>query len=466
MVERSLSWASEAMGGQLTADSPQARFRGAAIDSRRLAGGELFFAFVGEQVDGHDYAAAALAGGASAAVLSRHPEAPLAGPVIRVDDTFRALHALTIAARREVPEKLVAITGSMGKTTTKEILTTLLARRFRVASTVGNFNNLYGFPLSLLAVPEDCQWMVAEMGMSMPGELGQISRLGRPDVALFTNVRPVHLENFPDLRGIADAKAELLEGLVEGGLVVANSDDPWVMRIAGLHAGDIVTYGRGAKAGVRIENVRPLGTGPGSAFRLSAEGRSVDVKLPLYGLYNADNFLAAAACAVSLGVDLETIAAAAADLSPAAHRGEVHRSSSGALVVDDAYNSNPDAAGKALESARQLDGKRHVAVLGDMLELGPTAAEFHRQVGARAAELGFGLVLGVGELSRTLVEGAAGKVETEWLADAASAARRVPQLVGEGDVVLVKGSRGVGLEAVVAALGAGSVGASSSGGGG
>nr|XP_061799076.1 UDP-N-acetylmuramoyl-tripeptide--D-alanyl-D-alanine ligase-like [Nerophis lumbriciformis] len=472
MVERSLRWASEAMGGQLLSGAPGALFCGVAIDSRRLSGGELFFAFVGEHADGHDYVAAALAGGAGGAVISRQLADPPGGALIQVEDTLRALHQLTSAARREVPEKLVAITGSVGKTTTKEILAALLASRFRVAKSVGNFNNLYGFPLSLLAVAEDCQWMVAEMGMSEPGELGKISRLGRPDVALFTNVRPVHLENFPDLRGIADAKSELLEGLVEGGLVIANADDPWVMRIAALHAGEVVTYGRGAKATVRIEDLRPLDGRPGSAFKLSTAGRSVDVELSLYGLYNADNFLAAAACAVALGVDLDEIAAAAKGLAPASHRGEVHRlagagSKHSIVLIDDAYNSNPDAAERALESALQLDGQRYVAVLGDMLELGPTAAELHRQVGERAAELGFGLVLGVGELSRATVAGAASRqAETEWLADAAGTARRLPELLREGDVVLVKGSRGVGLEAVVAALCAGKDTAAGAAGGG
>jgi len=453
MFERSLGWASAAMAGELRGGSPAALFRGAAIDSRRLAGGELFFAFVGEQVDGHDYAAAALAAGAGAAVVSKQPAGSLAGALIRVEDTQQALHRLTQAARREVPEKLVAITGSVGKTTTKEILTALLASRFRVACSVGNFNNLLGFPLSLLAVEDDCQWMVAEMGMSEPGELAKISRLGCPDVALFTNVRPVHLQNFPDLRGIADAKAELLEGLVDGGLVIANADDPWVMRIAALHPGEVVTYGRSANAQLRIEDLRPLDGRSGSAFRLAAAGQTVAVELPLHGLYNAENFLAAAACALTLGIGLEAIAAAAGGLIAAAHRGEVHQLAAGVTLIDDAYNSNPDAAQRALESALGLPGKRYVAVLGDMLELGPTAAELHRELGKRAVELGFGLVLGVGELAGEIAAAAADSgADSHHLEDALSAAQQLPSWLQEGDVVLVKGSRSVGLEAVVTAL--------------
>lgn len=454
MVEWNLMRAVDAMAGEVTGGDPKAVFRGAAIDSRRITGGELFFALPGSRVDGHAFVADALQRGAAGAVVDRPVEGTERGSVIRVADTYQALHALTRAVRRAVPERLVAITGSSGKTTTKELLASMLGRAFRTAKSPGNLNNLYGFPLALLGIPEDSQWMVAEMGMSTPGELRQISLLGRPDVALFTNVRPVHLESFPDLRGIADAKAELLAGLAPEGLVIANADDPWVMRIAQEHSGRVVRYGRGRDAQVRATEVGPAaGEQIGSRFVIEAGGERVTVTLRIHGLYNVENCLAAAACAFSLGVPLAEIAAAAATFSPAAGRGEVIRLAGPVTLIDDSYNSNPDAARKALESAAQLTASRTIAILGDMLELGPEAERFHREVGARAAELGFSLVVGVGPLARALVDGARGaKSDVAWFADASSAARWLTPAITAGDLVLVKGSRGIGLEVVVAAL--------------
>ncbi len=477
MVERSAAEAAAAMNGTVIAGDAGARWSGAALDSRRIEGREIFFALPGERVDGHDFVPRALDAGAGAVVVHRdlepRPERDAAwvkAACVQVEDTYRAFHDLTRAVRSRVPEKLAAITGSAGKTTTKELLAAMLARRFRTERSRGNLNNLYGFPLSLLNIRDDCQWMVAEMGMSTPGELRQISLLGRPDAAVFTNVRPAHLENFPSLQGIADAKAELLAGLAEGGLVVVNADDPHVSSIARRHQREhaalgarYVAYGI-AKPGVERDGVDVTATPPeplegrsGSRFTLTAQAESVDVELPVHGLYNVENCLAAAACAWALGVPLAEIAAAVADFKSGAMRGQVHRTG-GLTVVDDCYNSNPDAAVKALESARRLPARRYVAILGDMLELGPEAPSFHRQVGERAAELGFSLVVGVGELARELVAATvAGGAESLWLADAeraaqwASAARARGELA-RGDVVLVKGSRGIGLEAAVAAL--------------
>lgn len=465
MVERTVAMAAAAMDGRVTAGDPTARWQGAAIDSRRVHGGEIFFALPGEKADGHDYVADAGRRGAAAAVVHRDVEPPgEACALVRVAETFAALHALTRAVRAEVPRQLVAITGSTGKTTTKELLAAMLGRCYSTARNPGNYNNLYGFPVALLNVPDDCAWMVAEMGMSVPGELGRISRLGRPDAVVLTNVRAVHLASFADLAGIADAKAEVFEGLADGGLVVSNADDPEVERIARRHVAEhrarLVRFGiRDRGADVTASPARPLPGGRvGSRFDLAAAGETVAVELPVHGLYNVENCLAAAACAYALGVPLAEIRAAAAAFTPAAGRGEVYRLAGGVTLVDDTYNSNPDAVEKALESARELAGARWVAVLGDMLELGPEAAAYHRRVGARAAALGFDPIVGVGELARALLAGAAGRgaagrgVTASHFGDAAQAAMGLPAAVRPGDVVLVKGSRGVGLEAVVRAL--------------
>ena len=459
------------MGGRLLRGDGEARFRGAAIDSRRTAGGELFFALPGARTDGHDYALAALDNGATGVVVHQdvpHEEAA-PGAWIRVEDTFEALHALTRAVRQSVPQNLVAITGSSGKTTTKELLTVMLERGFRVAKSPGNFNNTYGFPLALLGIPDDTEWMVAEMGMSTPGELAQVSHLGRPNVAVFTNVRPVHLENFRSVEAIAEAKSELLAGAPEDVLVIANADDAQVMRIARRHVeergGRLVTYGLQNPADVSASDVRPLANGSdrlvvGCRFELAYGGEKREIELPIHGLYNVENCLAAAACALELGLSLEQLASAVAEFRPASMRGVVHRLKSGPTVIDDSYNANPDAVARALESARLLPARRRIAVLGDMLELGPKEAEFHTQVGKRAAELGFDHVVAVGQLSRQVVQGvedAGGSAA--WFASATAVAGWLggrPKIrdcqLGVGDLVLVKGSRGIGLEKAVEAL--------------
>jgi UDP-N-acetylmuramoyl-tripeptide--D-alanyl-D-alanine ligase len=456
-----------AVNGRIVSGDPARVCSGAAIDSRKVSGGEVFFAFAGERTDGHRFVPDALARGAGAAVVNQGSDRSdgsdrsvgSGGAVIEVDDTFQALHDLARFVRQRVPERLAGITGSAGKTTTKELLAAILAARFRVFWTPGNLNNLYGFPLSLLNVPDGTEWMVAEMGMSTPGELRQLSLLGRPDAAVFTVVRPVHLEFFDSVRGIAEAKAELLAGLSPKGLIIANADDPQVARITRRHAerpdwhGRLVSYGIHSQAEVRAHDLTPESAGIGSRFRLEAGGASVDVRLPIHGLYNVENCLAAAACAWAVGLSLEEIAEAVRGVRPASMRGVVHRleGARGAFtLVDDSYNSNPDALGKALDSARHLPSVRRIAVLGDMLELGPQGPQFHRDSGEQAARLGFSPLAGVGELSRELVAGAqAAGSAAVWLPDAAAAAEWAAGEVREGDVLLVKGSRGIKLDTVV-----------------
>lgn len=441
------------MEGKVISGRAEATWQGAALDSRQICGGELFFALAGDRTDGHRFVEQAFDRGASAAVVSQPLNASEAYGLIEVDDTFAALHRLTRDVRKRVPGQLVAVTGSVGKTTTKEILATLLGRRFRVAGNPGSLNNLYGFPIALLGIPDDTEWMVAEMGMSTPGELGQVSRLGLPDVAIFTNVKPAHLEAFGSLRAIAEAKAELLEGLAADGLVIANRDDPEVVRIAGRHQGRVVWFAMQAAADFGVADVTPRERGSGSRFRLLAGTEEREVELPLHGLYNVENFLAAAACACTLGVSLEEIAVGALAVEGPPMRGVLHRPTADIVVIDDCYNSNPEALRQALESARLVPGKRHWTVLGEMLELGEAAVELHRQLGREAAEMGFSPVAGVGALGRELVAAAAqsGAV-TQWFETAREAAEALEGALRAGDVLLVKGSRGVGLEVVVAAV--------------
>ncbi len=452
--------AAEAMRGTVILGDPGAVWRGAAIDSRHVAGDEIFFALAGQRADGHAFAPQAIENGAGTVVVHREVDwgghAPRAA--IRVTDTYQALHDLTRAVRRHVPQHLVAVTGSIGKTTTKELLATMLESRHQVARSQGNLNNLFGFPLSLLNIPDDCEWMVAEMGMSTPGELRQLSLLGQPDVAVFTNIRPAHLENFTSLQDLAEAKAELLAGLSKSGVIVANADDPEVMRIATRHSDkspsvSMVTYGFGSAADVRASRPEPREQGLGCRFTVSVGDESQLFELQVYGLYNAANCLCAATAAYMLGVPLSVAAQAATRFQPSKMRGELHSLGDDVLLVDDSYNSSPEAARQALESARLLPGKRHLAVLGEMLELGPDAAQFHRGLGERAAALGFSPIVGVGELARELTRAAqlSGSL-VQWFDSAATAARWLVTELHPGDVILVKGSRGVGLETVVQAL--------------
>lgn len=489
MVRRRIDEAAAAMSGTIEAGAGVAgagarHFAGAAIDSRKVAGGELFFALAGAHTDGHRFVGDALARGAAAAVVDQPGfPAPEAGVLIHVAHGYRALHDLTRHVRREVPRRLVGLTGSVGKTTTKELLAAMLGRRFRVAKSPGNLNNRLGFPLALAGIPDDTEWMVAEMGMSVPGELAEVSRMARPDAALLLNVRPVHLENFESLAAIAEAKAEILAGLPADGLLVANADDPEVVRVAQRHPGRIVWFGAGEGADVRASRIEPLGPSeagaprPGSRFHLAArradghvEERAIE--LALHGAYNVWNCLAAAACSHALGISLDDIAAAAALIAPASGRGVLHPLPGGGTLIDDSYNSNPMALAEALASAASLAGERRHwavrkwAVLGDMLELGPDAPRFHREAGATAARLGFSPIVGVGELSRHLVEGvreapasgatipalasaAGGSPSAHWFATATEAAAWAMGELLPGDVVLVKGSRGIGLDAVV-----------------
>ena len=439
---------------------------GAALDSRRVVGGELFFALRGEKTDGHRYVAAALARDAAAVVTEHAVEVDEEATVIQVRSAYQALHALTRHVRLRTPQNLVGVTGSSGKTTTKELLAAMLSRRFRVARSPGNLNNLYGFPIALLGIADDAEWMVAEMGMSTPGELAGVSRLGRPGVAIFTNVKPAHLESFKSVSAIADAKAELFRGLDPGGLVIANAADEEVVRIVSRDARgrDVVWFSVAeVSAGAAGQSSGPVASHTAERVEATEEGgarfdwlqgdQRHPVVLRLFGRHNVENFLAAAACADALGVAAKDIIAAAETVEPEAMRGVVHRLEGGSTIVDDCYNSNPEALATILESARELPARRRWAVLGEMLELGSQGPGFHRSSGELAARLGFSPVLGVGAGARALIDGveAAGG-EGVWFETAAAAAASAAARFEGGDLVLVKGSRGVGLEVVVEEL--------------
>ena len=448
-----------ATGGRLVAGHAAREIRGFSIDSRSLAPGDLFFAIRGERFDGHRFIGAALGAGACGVVVDEISAAPPQGRgdppvVIAVDDTVRALQALARHVRRASGAKVVAVAGSVGKTNTKEAAAAFLAGRYRVFRSSGNLNNHIGLPLSLLELRHKPEVAVVELGMNHAGEIRTLVGLADPDVRVWTNVAEVHTAFFPSLEAIADAKAELLEGAAPATVLVANRDDPLVMaRVAGF-PGAVTTFGFGGEADVRASQVRDLAL-DGTSAQLRAAGGEVALRVPLIGRGNLANVLAAATCAMALGVTLTEVAEAAPRLTPARHRGEVFRLASGVTLVDDSYNSNPRALRQALEViALEPRCARRVAVLGEMLELGAASVALHEKSGRLAAQSGLRHLITVGGEPARALAGAAVDAgmpaeAVEHVSTSAQAAGLAVSILQPGDLVLVKGSRGVGTDLVV-----------------
>jgi len=441
-----------ATGGALGAPARALDFAGVSIDSRTLRPRELFVAIAGPRFDGHEFLKEAAARGAAAAVVHRDVEG--AGlPLLRVADTTRALALLAHHRRRTFEAPVIAITGSAGKTTTKDLTTAILATRGPVLKTEGNLNNQFGLPLTLLRLAGEHTAAVLEMGMSAPGELRALSRIGEPDLAVITNVGRAHLEFFASADEIAKAKAEILEGLRPSGTAVLNGDDPRVKAIGDRHPGKVVWFGRDRRDHVSGERWR--GTAFGGRFDLVIDGQKTDVALPLPGPHFMMNFLAAAAVAHALGIAPAQMAEAVASFFPGRHRSHVRRLGEGIVLIDDCYNSSPEALDAAVAALSMAGGERRVAVLGDMLELGPGSAALHQEAGASYAGK-LEVLAAVGPLGQKIAEGACkaglSPGAVHLFEDAGSAALAVPSLVRPNDAVLVKASRGVKLEVVVDAL--------------
>jgi UDP-N-acetylmuramoyl-tripeptide--D-alanyl-D-alanine ligase len=424
---------------------------GVSIDSRTLQPGQLFVAIAGPKFDGHEFVAPAVGRGAAAVMVHRELPAPPGVPLVRVKDTTQALKDLARHVRLRAAIPVVAVTGSAGKTTTKEMTAALLATAGEVLKTEGNLNNQYGLPLTLLRLTPAHRFAVLELGMSAAGELRELSGIAKPDVAIITVVAPVHLEFFASVDAIAAAKAEILEGLGPDGAAVLNWEDERLRRIGQQRKGKTIWFGRDRSCDVSAENWR--GTVHGMRFDMRIGGKSFDVALPLPGPHFLLNFLAAAAAAHRVGIAPERIAEAATTLKAARSRGQVVRLGRRVTLLDDSYNSNPFAVEAAVTALGMAAPGRRVVFLGDMLELGPTGPDLHRETGAKTAGRA-DVVVGVGGLGALIAEGAkaAGVEETHAFADSTEAAAAAASLVKDGDAVLVKGSRGARMERVVEAL--------------
>ncbi|HYL93130.1 MAG TPA: UDP-N-acetylmuramoyl-tripeptide--D-alanyl-D-alanine ligase [Alphaproteobacteria bacterium] len=425
---------------------------GYSIDSRTLNPGDLFIALKGERFDGHDYVAAALEKGAIAAIVQAgHKVNADPQRILYVEDTLKALQLLGAAARRLWGKPLLAVTGSAGKTTTKEILAHLLSTRFRVMKSTGNLNNQIGLPLQLLKLEPEQDVAVVEMGMNHPGEIRALGTLARHDVAIVTSVAPVHLEFFGSIAEIARAKYELIETLHPGGVAVLNADDEYVSQFGRDFKGKVVTFGIRHAADVSAQNIQLNGV-EGSSFDLVADGVRERVSLPLVGEHNICNALAAAAAALERGVKPFQVTQALATITPAEKRGQVIELA-GATIINDCYNSNPRALNAMIDTLSTVPAQRHIVVAGEMLELGPTAETLHRESGRHAAEKKIDQVIGVRGLAQALAEAACGAgVQSQFVETPEQAGEWLAANLRPGDAVLLKASRGVKLERALEVL--------------
>ncbi len=434
---------------------------GYSIDSRTLAAGDMFFAVKGERVDGHDYVETALADGAVAAVVSMRWLAPAnvdEARLLRVPDedeacVLYAMQKLAHSVRRAWGGRVIGVTGSAGKTTTKECIAQVLRAKFNVLKTEGNFNNHFGVPLTLLRLEPDHEVLVLEMGMNHAGEIRALAKIAEPDWAVVNNVGMAHAEFFADgIEGIARAKYELVESLPKDGVAFLNGDDERV-RAFGKGMGErAVLYGTAEGCQVRAVQIVEKGLS-GTEFSVEERGDSFPVKLRLPGRHNVLNSLAAIAVGEEMGVGVADGVRALEAMSPTEKRGNVV-TWRGAEIVNDSYNSNPAALMSMIAALSKTEAKRRILVAGEMLELGPGGVELHAACGAAAADAGIDVVIGVRGLAKELVDAAKGRgVEAEFVETPDTAGMWLRENLREGDVVLLKASRGVRLERALEALG-------------
>ena len=415
------------------------RISGWSIDSRTLAAGDLFVALRGPHHDGHDYVEAALDNGAAGAMV----EEGRGGALLIVEDTLAALQKLAAWARLNWAGRVVAVTGSAGKTTTKDVIAHLLAAEIATGKTAGNLNNHVGVPLSILRLPDECRVAALEMGMNHAGEIRALARIARPDVGVVTNVGYAHVEAFGSVEAVAMAKRELIEELPADGVAVLNADDERVSGFRRIHRGRVVTFGFSEAADVRADAVE-LGTA-GVRFRCGG----VRFESPLVGRHGVLNVLAGLAVAKVFEIPPERLRDAVRTLAPGKMRGE-RLERNGIVIWNDSYNSNPEAVRAMVDVLRETPARRRIAVLGEMLELGPSAEPLHRDIGRYVAAQGIDVLLGLRGAARFTVEEAvrAGMSDSAayFFEDPPAAGDFLHGFLREGDAVLFKGSRGVKVE--------------------
>jgi UDP-N-acetylmuramoyl-tripeptide--D-alanyl-D-alanine ligase len=460
-----ISEAAQSMGAEVSGEIGGS-FPEVSIDSRTLQPGQSFFAIQGERFDGHEFISSSLEKGAQVIVHSESDASPSEWPdrcFLKVADTTAALQNLGHYIRQLWGGKVVAITGSMGKTTTRHFTSSLLSRRFRVYQSHGNFNNEFGLPLSLLSIKQEDEVAVLELGMSHPGEIDLLSQICQPDIGVLTNVAPVHLEFFESIDDIACAKGELVDHVSEAGALIYNAADTRVALLADQYQGTKVSFGVETKAdcsvdGYRLRSLREM------TFRLVFDQNQYECEAPFAGVHHLHNIAAASAVAWELGVAPGDIVEEIARLEPYSGRGRImdFQLPQGGIVtvLDDSYNSSPLAVQAVLETVRKLEGfPRCTLALGEMLELGDSSADLHFEVGKVAARCDPVLLATVGKDAAFILEGArsAGLPDDRLLhfKNSADAAESILPMVRGGDLLICKGSRGVRMDIIIQRLEAG-----------
>jgi UDP-N-acetylmuramoyl-tripeptide--D-alanyl-D-alanine ligase len=440
---------------------PSAAVGGVSIDSRTLEPGDLFFAIKGAAHDGHDHVARAFEAGAAAAVVSLERAAQLAavGPMFAVDDTLKALERLGRAARARSKARIVAVAGSVGKTTVKEMLRAMLTACGETHASAASYNNHWGVPLTLARLPAIARFGVLEMGMNHAGEIAPLTRAARPHAALVTTIAPVHIEYLGSIEAIADAKAEIFLGLEPNGTAVLNRDAPQferLMKAAAARGARVLSFGRGAGSDARLLEVEAINGGSRVTTRILERELAFELGAP--GVHMAENALGALLAAEALGADLDGCAAALRRFSPQKGRGErfsVPTPDGPATIIDESYNANPASmrAALALLAAAEPGPKgRRIAVIGDMLELGPKAAAMHAELAADLSASSVDLLFGAGPLTRALYDAAPPSMRAAWREQSSDLTDDVARTLRAGDVAMVKGSNGSRMGPLVAAL--------------
>lgn len=452
----------DATGGRLIRGNLDTVFEGISIDSRTIKRGELFIALRGVRFDGHQFVSEAMERGAEGAIFEGEPlgtEAPfdpMEKPIIAVEDTLRALGDIAHCWREKHSIPLVAVVGSNGKTTTKEIIATLLEGSFRVLKTLGNRNNLVGLPLTLLDLSPEHTIAVVEMGMNVRGEIERMTEIANPDVGLITNISEAHLEGLGTFEELVKAKGELWDTMRPNGVIVVNQDDANVLKCANGYPGKRVTFGVEVPSDVMAQGICIEG-GKDVRFTLTVRGEEAEVNFPMMGISSVYNALAATAVASIYGVRLREIKERLEGFKPFSMRMEIIRLNNGATIINDAYNANPRSMELALKALSQVkEAERGIAVLGDMLELGQFSEEAHAGVGEKVASFGVDLLFTLGERAQTIAGRArqAGLDEGRVVVsmDHRDLLHKLKKTIKRGDWILVKGSRSMSMEKIVLGL--------------
>ncbi|MBE9547636.1 MAG: UDP-N-acetylmuramoyl-tripeptide--D-alanyl-D-alanine ligase [Proteobacteria bacterium] len=448
----------EATGGTIIRESSGRVFNGLSTDSRSISKGTLFLPIIGERFDGHDFIAAAIAGGASGSLVQRGLEEKLKAVVedvalIVVDDTLKALGDIAHFWRMRFEIPVIAVTGSSGKTTTKEMIAGIMELTKKVLKTQGNFNNLIGLPLTLLEMNTGHEAAILEMGTNARGEIGRLTRIARPDVGIITNIGPAHLEGLESMDVVKEEKWDLFNNMGNKGVAIINNDDDSLSALSSRWKGKTVTFGIKKDADVRAEDITKKGE-MGADFTLRMDGNSREIAMSTAGKHNIYNALAAAASCRAAGIEYDLICEGLMSFKPISGRMEIMKLKNGAFLIDDTYNANPASVGVALETLKDLSGEHgSTVVLGDMLELGAWAEEMHEGIGNLMADTGVDTIFLKGELIRAAAAGAIKKgLKSDRIYFPETTGEIVAHLksyLKKGDWVLVKGSRNMRMEEIV-----------------